>query len=86
MKKVVSIIRDRGQLTIPDSIRKQAPWANPMSAVTITLVEPQKLVITPQRQLDWDEISQGVKQARAIRGEGSAVSAAEFIAQDRKNH
>lgn len=85
--KAIGIIRDRGQLTIPDSIRKTVKWAAPMSAVSITVVKPNEIVIQPQQAyVDWEEILAGIKQARAITGRAKAVSAAEFLQKDRASH
>lgn len=82
--KTVSIIRNRGQLTIPDSIRKTVNWVNPSSAVSITLVKPNEIVIKPhQVQVDWDRIWAGIKKARSVNGKANL---AEFIAEDRHSH
>ena len=83
----VSIIRDRGQLTIPDSIRRVVSWVTPMSAVTISVVKPDEIVITPQKkEYDWDKIWEGIKKARAIKGKGKTISAVEFLQKDRRSH
>lgn len=84
--KTVSIIRDRGQLTIPDSIRKMLKWLNPMSAVTISVIKPDEIVIKPHQQyVDWNKIWNNIKKARAIKGRGNQ-SAAEFLEKDRRSH
>ena len=86
MKSVV-VIRDRGQLTIPDSIRKMVNWVTPMSAVSISVVKPDEIVIKPhQTKVDWDNIWEGIKRSRAIKGKGKTSSALEFIQQDRQSH
>lgn len=85
--KTVSIVRGHGQLTIPDSIRKFVPWAGPMSAVTISVVKPDEIVIKPHKvDVDWDAIWAGVKKARALKGKGRSVSTVEFLEKDRKSH
>jgi len=85
--KIVSIIRDRGQLTIPDSIRKVVSWITPMSAVTISVTKSDEITITPhKKQYNWDKIWAGVKKSRAIKGKGKGISAAEFLEQDRQSH
>lgn len=85
--KSVSIIRDRGQLTIPDSIRRIVTWITPMSAVTISVFKPDEIVIKPhKKEYDWDEIWEGIRKARAIKGRGKVTSAAEFLEQDRRLH
>ncbi len=84
--KIVSIVRDRGQLTIPDSIRQVVSWVTPMSAVTISVVKPDEIVITPhQKKVDWDKIWEGIRKARSIHGKGK-MSTLEFIQQDRLSH
>ena len=84
--KTVSIIRDRGQLTIPDSIRKLVTWITPSSAVSISVVKPDEIVIKPHRkEYDFDKIWEMVKRSRAIRGKG-AGSSLEFIEKDRNSH
>lgn len=84
--RLVSIIRDRGQLTIPDSIRKLVNWVNPQSAVTISVVKSDEIVIKPhQKQVDWDKIWEGIRKSRAIKGK-HAVSAFEVLQRDRKSH
>ncbi len=81
-----AIIRDRGQLTIPDSIRKVVNWATPLSAVTISVVNPDEIVIKPHKsQVNWDKIWEGIKSARAIKGKGRG-SLSKFIVEDRYRH
>ena len=82
----VSVIRSRGQLTIPDSIRAQRAWASPNSVVTITSDGPDEITIRPHtKKYDWDKIWAMVKRARAIKGKGKG-SAADFLEKDRKSH
>lgn len=87
--KAVSIIRDRGQLTIPDSIRKIVRWASPMSAVTISVVKPDEIVIRPhqhQKEVDWDKLWALIGKSRAMKGKGRSGSLSEFIIKDRERH
>lgn len=81
----ISIIRSRGQLTIPDSIRTLRTWATPNSAVTITSNQSDEIIIRPHKKYDWDKIWEGIKKARAIKGK-NAVSALEIITRDRQSH
>lgn len=84
--QAVSIIRDRGQLTIPGSIRRKVGWVTPMSAVSISVIKPNEIVIKPHvRQVDWDQIWENIRKARAIRGKGK-TNTAEFLAADRRSH
>lgn len=85
--KAISIIRGRGQLTIPGSIRKVVNWATPMSAVSISVTKSDQIVITPhKKQYDWDKIWEGIERARAIKGKGKATSSSEFLERDRRSH
>lgn len=82
----ISVIRNRGQLTIPDSIRSLREWASPNSAVTITSEHPDEIIIRPNvKKYDWDKIWEGVRKARAIKGRGRG-SLSKFIIEDRQRH
>lgn len=86
MRKNVVIVRNRGQITIPDSIRKAVGWVSPMSAVSISVVKPDEIVLKPlQTKLDWDQIWKKIEASRAILGRGTE-SAAEFLEKDRISH
>ena len=84
--KAVSIVRDRGQLTIPDSIRKLVNWVTPSSAVSISVVKPDEIIIKPhqyQKEVDWDKLWKQIKRVRAFKGKGRGNLSA-FIMEDRK--
>ena len=82
----VSVVRNRGQLTIPESIRIQREWVSPNSVVTITSENPHEIIIRPHiKKYDWDKIWSMVKRARAIKGRGKG-NAAEFLEKDRRSH
>lgn len=84
--KTVSIIRNRGQFTIPESIRRFVNWVTPQSAVTISVTKSDEIVITPhQKKVDWDKIWEGIRKSRAIKGK-NAVSALEILQRDRHSH
>ena len=84
--KAVSIIRNRGQLTIPDSIRKSVKWVTPSSAVSISMVKPDEIVIRPhqnQREIDWEKLWKQIKRIRTFKGKGRGSLSA-FILKDRE--
>lgn len=87
MKKDVVIVRNRGQITIPDSIRKTVGWVNPMSAVTISVVKPDEIVLRPQKKLvAYGKLWKMIEKSRSL-GIGRATeSAAEFLERDRHSH
>ena len=84
--KAVSIIRDRGQLTIPDSIRKTVDWVAPMSAITLYVNWPDEIVIRPhhKKKVDWDKLWKQIKRVRSFKGKGQSNLSA-FIAKDRES-
>lgn len=87
MKKDVVIVRNRGQITIPDSIRKIVGWVNPQSAVSISVVKPDEIVLRPQKKLvDYDKLWEMIEKSRSL-GVGRATeSTAEFLEKDRRSH
>ena len=80
------VVRDRGQLTIPDKIRKSVNWINPSSVVTVTSDKPDEIIIQPYspKKVDWDKLWKMIKKSRSIKGKRGNLS--EFIAQDRYRH
>lgn len=79
-----AIIRNRGQLTIPDSVRKVVSWANPLSAVTISVVNPDEIVIKPhgfKKEIDWDKLFKDIKKLHEYPVKGTM---SDFIAWDRE--
>lgn len=79
------IIRERGQLTIPDSIRKMVDWINPSSAVSISVSKPDEIVIKPHRHMDkvdWNRLLRDIKKLNAYPVKGTM---SEFIAWDREH-
>lgn len=84
--KVVSIVRNRGQLTIPDSIRQLVSWIAPLSAVTISVRRADEIVISPhQKYVDWEKIWEDIKKSRAIKGR-SNIRTVKFLELDRNLH
>ena len=73
-------------MTIPDSIRRVVSWVTPMSAVSISVLKPDEIVIKPhQKKVDWDQVWENIRKSRAISSKGK-ISAAEFLEQDRRSH
>ena len=84
--QATGIIRNRGQLTIPETIRKSVGWANPLSAVSISIVHSDEIVIRPhqlQKEVDWDKLWKQIRRVRAFKGKGRGSLSA-FIAKDRE--
>lgn len=89
MQKIhtVGIIRNRGQLTIPDDVRTHLEWIQPSSVVTIISEKPDEIVIKPysEKEVDWDKLWKQLKRIRAFKGKGRG-NLSQFIAEDRKRH
>lgn len=84
--KTVSIIRDRGQLTIPGKIRKIVDWVNPMSVVSIVVLNSEEIIIKPHSEdINWDDIWAGIEHARSFKGQGNG-NLSKFVSEDRQNH
>lgn len=82
----ISIIRNRGQLTIPDSIRALRDWAAPNSAVIITSDRSDEITIRPhQKEYDWDKLWKQMKRVRVFNGKNK-TGLSEFIIKDRETH
>lgn len=84
--QAIGIVRQRGQLTIPDKIRETFLWLTPSSMVTITSQKPDEIVIRPasasKKAVDWDKLWNNIELSRSFRGRGGNLS--EFIAKDRE--
>lgn len=83
--KTIAIVRHRGQLTIPDSVRKFLPWLSPLSPVNIRVTSAQEIIISPHHQegVDWDLLWKRIKRVRAYKGAGEG-DLSTFIAHDRQ--
>lgn len=70
--QTTSIIRQRGQLTIPKEIRKKVSWLVPGSVVTMTQMKPDEIIVRPyqtnNKKIDWDKIWKNIELARSYKG------------------
>ncbi|MDP3724686.1 MAG: hypothetical protein Q8R11_03580 [bacterium] len=83
--QIIGVIRDRGQLTIPEEIRAFQKWARPASVVTIASESSDKIVIRPHRRsqrVDWESLWHAIDVSRSFQGKRGNLSA--FIAKDRE--
>lgn len=85
--QTIGIIRQRGQLTIPDKIRGVLSWLTPSSTVTITSQKPDEIIIRPisvnKNAIDWNELWQDIQRVRSYKGKGGG-NLSGFIAEDRQ--
>ncbi len=86
--QTTGIIRSRGQLTIPDLIRKNFGWLTPDSVVTVGIESSDAVVIRPytptKKRANWNKIWNLIKKCRSFKGSGGSLS--EFIVKDRETH
>ncbi len=81
-----AIIRDRGQLTIPDKIRQTLKWPMPNSVVSLATTSQNELIISPYetQERDWTQIWKNIDASRSYKGKRGNLSG--FISLDRENH
>ncbi len=87
--QTTAIIRDRGQLTIPELMRGKSRWIGPGSVVTLVQVKADEIVIkpyNPAKEVDWDALWKRIKRVRSFKGRGESISLSEFIVKDRESH
>lgn len=83
------VVRQRGQVTIPDDVRNMVAWLSEGSAVGLEMVEKEMLVLRPHakinaRKFSWEDVSKKINLARSFKGQNGDLSG--FIIEDRNNH
>lgn len=84
-KKSIAVVRQRGQITIPDAIRRAAGWVEIDAAVTVYLAEDGSIQIKPYTKGEKpnnDTMWAAIHKARSIKGKGGNLAA--FIVKDRQ--
>jgi bifunctional DNA-binding transcriptional regulator/antitoxin component of YhaV-PrlF toxin-antitoxin module len=84
-KSSIAIIRQRGQITIPDTIRQAVGWVEPEAVVTVSMAEDSSIRIEPyqkEKKPDWDKIWAAIHASRAVKGR--SVDLGKFIIEDRE--
>ena len=89
MKQIrrTSIIRQRGQLTIPGAIRRALSWAQDLAVVTISISPAGAIMIqsqTEKKKLDHEEFWKHVAHVRKLTATGKGGSGSAFIIRDRQ--
>lgn len=72
-----AIIRERGQLTLPDKIRELLPWLSPNSPVTVSNRGREEVLIRPFENgevLDWEKIWYQIELSRSFKGKVGNLS------------
>lgn len=85
----IAIIRQRGQLTIPDSVRKATGWIFPNAVVSITVKNKTELCVKPlspkeSEEKYWKDLWRDMERIRSFKGKRGNLS--KFIAEDRYRH
>lgn len=81
-------IRLRGQITIPQEVRKHMKWIDTGSVVHVD-ARPFEIKITPyqektKKKVDWNRLWDQIKLVRSFEGKKGNLSG--FIIKDRENH
>lgn len=85
--QTTAIIRSRGQLTIPESIRKSFSWLVSESVVKIIFRSSHEMLIIPyssHEHVNWQELWDGIKKIRSFKGVRGNLT--KFIIDDRDSH
>lgn len=85
---LTSVVRQRGQLTIPNKVRKGISWLSDGAVVNLVVTMDKEVKILPYskitKSIDWGKIWGGIKIARNLTGARGNLS--EFISKDRLSH
>ena len=78
-----AVIRNRFQLTIPESIRENLPWLTPGRAVHLSLTGGQ-LIVRPyqEKMVNWRKVWQVLE---LVAGKGKQISLSKFVINDRSS-
>lgn len=88
--QATAIIRQRGQLTIPDEIRKLLSWLKPNAVVTVKITQKDRVIVQPHSDMiasskdQWLKTWEAIQLARSFKGKRGNLS--KFIAEDREGH
>lgn len=83
-----AIIRNRGQLTIPEKIRRTLKWPATNFVVFIRSTSDNTIIIAPyekeEKKADWNNIEKAIRKLRSYKKIQGSMS--EFITEDRYKH
>lgn len=83
--QTTAIIRQRGQLTVPEEVRKVFNWATNNSVVSINITADGFFVapfaVKVQKKTDWASIWNRMQIADSFKGKPGSMS--QFIVDDR---
>lgn len=80
--KHVTILRDRGQLTIPDSVRKSHPWLQKDQPISLITESPDSITLKPYLQ---QKVLNLQKLQEFWRNQTPTQDSVEFIRWDREH-
>lgn len=85
MLRETTVIRQRGQLTIPDSFRDRLSWLRPKNVVSLESHFDNRITLAPyhsDEEVDWKRWRRKLGRVQAFRGRGGNLS--DFISRDRR--
>lgn len=88
--QTTAVIRQRGQLTIPDKIREALTWIRENTVAVIETTTNDAFIVKPYNleKLDtserWKRAHEAIQLARSFKGRRGNLS--KFVVGDRKSH
>ena len=88
--QTTGIIRQRGQLTIPDKIREALTWIRENAVVVIETTDNNTVIVKPysleklNASARWQKAREAIQLARSFKGKRGNLS--KFVVEDRQSH
>lgn len=88
--QTTAVIRQRGQLTIPNKIREMLSWAKENTTVILEATVNNMIIVKPygfthsDAAQKWQKAWDAIQLARSFKGKKGNLS--QFVAQDRETH
>ncbi len=90
ISQTTAVIRQRGQLTIPDKIRATFPWLIENAVVVLETLPNEGIIVKPYHSSGlnlaqkWQKAWEAIQLSRSFKGKRGNLS--EFVVKDRQNH
>lgn len=87
---ITGVVRQRGQLTVPEPIRRALDWLKPDAVVDFIVDGINEIRIQPYKEkktqfATWEELKAEMERIRSFPGKHKG-SLSDFVAKDRYRH
>lgn len=88
--QTTAVIRQRGQLTIPDKMRTMLSWIRENAVVVLETTLDGGIIVKPYRSSEsnlsqrWQKAREAIQLSRSFAGKRGNLS--KFVAEDRQSH